>query len=169
MFEWQDGNTNGEDRRGYFVALQGEYIRVATAADGYILGVVSATPSVVGDSQGVGWRDMYLRDEFGEIIYEWTTLEREVSGGQAETVREHRPKLNPAYDPTREYIPRDKRKEWAPVGMMGNLIVRDDGTCKPNGYCKVADGGIAAESASGYRVLGRVSENLIRIVYFHRQ
>ena len=165
MFEWVDGNPQSEDRRGYFVTVQGGKIRKATAGN-YILGAVSATPGVVGDSHGTGWRDMYLRDDFGRIIYEWVNVGREIPGNKTEkeTVREHRPKLNPAYDPAREYIPRDRRKEWAAVGMMGKLIVRDDGTCKVDGFCKVADGGIATASESGYFVLARLGTNLIRIV-----
>lgn len=41
-FEWADGNGNNEDRRGLFVALDGEKIRVATSNDD-VIGVVSAT------------------------------------------------------------------------------------------------------------------------------
>jgi len=165
MFEWLDGNPQGEDKVGYFITVQDGKIRKANANDRYILGVTSTTPSVVGDSHGTGWRDMYLRDNFGRIIYEWVDAQRKIPGiDKTENIREHRPKLNPAYDPAREYIPRDRRKEWAAVGMMGKLIVRDDGTCKVDGFCKVADGGIATASESGYFVLARLGTNLIRIV-----
>jgi len=166
MFEWLDGNPANEDRRGYFVTVQGGHIRKATDKDQYILGVISATPSVVGDSHGLGWRDMYMRDDFGEIIYEWAEAEREVTGeDQKEIVREHRPKPNSAYDPTKTYIPRDQRKEWAAVGMLGKLIVRDDGSCKQDGFCAVGAGGIATASESGYHVLERVGKDKVRIVY----
>ncbi|ETT47620.1 hypothetical protein MHI48_18045 [Paenibacillus sp. FSL H7-0942] len=28
-----------------------------------------------------------------------------------------------------------ERPEWVAVGMMGKLLIRDDGTCRENGYC----------------------------------
>ena len=49
--------------------------------------------------------------------------------------------------------------------MMGKLIVLDDGSCKPNGFCKVGSGGIATVSKSGYRVLERLDKDTIRIIY----
>jgi len=153
MFEWQDGNPHNEDRRGYFVTLQDGLIRKAENSSQYILGVVSATPSIVGDSHGTGWHNMHLRDDFGAVIY-----------GLDEKGIKLSPVLNPDYDPTRLYTPRNERKEWAAIGMMGKLIVRDDGTCKPNGFCTVATGGMATTSQAGYIVMERISESLIRIV-----
>ena len=35
-----------------------------------------------------------------------------------------RPKLSPDYDDSIEYVPRSKRPEWAPVGLVGKLRVR---------------------------------------------
>ena len=55
-FEWLDGNPDNEDRRGHFVTLDGEYIRLATSEDDYIVGIVSATPSVVGDNFSDDWK-----------------------------------------------------------------------------------------------------------------
>ena len=40
-FEWEDGNINNDDRRGYFVTISNEKIKIARTND-YILGVVSA-------------------------------------------------------------------------------------------------------------------------------
>ena len=56
-----------------------------------------------------------------------------------------------------EYIQRSNRPEWNAVGMLGVLAVRDDGTCKVNGFCTLADGGIATASDKGYRVVKRVT------------
>jgi hypothetical protein len=39
-FEWEDGNMNQEDRRGYFVTLVNDKIQITKEND-YILGVVS--------------------------------------------------------------------------------------------------------------------------------
>ena len=54
--------------------------------------------------------------------------------------------------------------------MVGVLPVYDDGTCQVNGFCKPAAGGIAtaAESqiaGSTYRVIERVSESVIKIIF----
>jgi hypothetical protein len=151
MFEWLDGNPSEEDRRGYFVTLEDSFIRKANDSDQYILGAISATPAIVGDSHGTGWCNMYLRDEFGEIIYE---VVDEVP----------LPKLNPVYDPENPSVPLSERKEWSAVGMLGKLIVRDDGSCEVNGFCAVSSDGVATESASGYFVMERLDTNLIRII-----
>ena len=49
--------------------------------------------------------------------------------------------------------------------MVGVLSVRDDGTCKVNGFCKVAEGGIATTSESGYRVIKRINENIVKVIF----
>lgn len=69
FFEWADGNAQGEDRRGVSVVLEGALIRPALAGEDPF-GVISASPSVVGDSDIDRWKDKYLRDEFGSTLYE---------------------------------------------------------------------------------------------------
>lgn len=51
--------------------------------------------------------------------------------------------------------------------MMGVLAVRDDGTCKVNGFCTVKEGGIATTTndKNGYRVIERVTENIVKVVF----
>jgi len=165
MFEWYDRNPEKEDRRGYFVTVQDGYIRKATDKDQYIVGVVSGKPSMVGDAKGCGWQGMYMRDAWGEIIYEWVAEERETLEFDCEAGKEviknsvvqvQRPVLNPAYDVNRTYQPRTQRHEWAAVGLMGKLLVRDDGTCEPNGFCRPNMDGIATASEQGYLVLKRL-------------
>lgn len=172
MFEWQDGNPANEDRIGYFVTLDGKYIRKATAADQYILGVVSAEPAVVGNSQSGGWQGMYLRDRWGRIIYEWVDEQRELYDldpqtenmqKRIETVRVQQPMLNPEYDAGRTYQPRTARPEWAAVGLIGKVRVRDNGSCQPNGFCQPNADGIAVSGGQGYRVLERLDEETILI------
>jgi len=168
MFEWQDGNTAEEDRRGFFVTLEGAYIRKAREDDSYILGVVSAAPSVTGDSAGCNWQGMYVRDEWNAPVYEWVDVQEETTvydpasdsmQVQVQTVKQKRPKLNPVYDASLPYLPRPKRSEWAAVGMIGKLIVRDDGSCQPNGFCQPNADGVATSSNQGYRVLKRLGAN----------
>lgn len=147
FFEWQDGNPDGEDRRGIFVTLDGEKIRPCNAGE-YILGVVSSNPSVCGDSSSENWHGMYDTDIFGNIIC--------YDNGE--------PIISPQYDPSKTYVPREKRPEWAAIGMLGKLIVADDGTCEPNGCCAPSQSGIATASETGYRVLSRIDGTHIKIL-----
>lgn len=150
MFEWTDGNPNNEDRRGLFVTLDGEKIRLANADDDYILGVVSAAPSVVADAQTDDWGKKWKTDVFGERL-----LDENGAWILNENFRE---------EENESYVSRLDRKEWAAVGLVGKLIVVDDGTCEVNGYCIPANLGIATKSKSGYRVLSRVDENHIKVL-----
>lgn len=164
MFEYEDGNEAGEDRRGLIVAIDGEKIKVADA-ETYIddiIGIVSATPSVIGDAQGENWSEKYLKDAFGQTIYEDVEIPEHtetrptydelgnVTGEEdivIEAKVERQPKLNPNFDATKEYVAREDRKEWDAVGLVGKLIVITDGTVKVNKYVRPADGGIATLSS----------------------
>ncbi|MFA9457441.1 peptidase G2 autoproteolytic cleavage domain-containing protein [Halalkalibacter sp. AB-rgal2] len=187
-FEWLDGNTNDEDRVGYFVTLDGDKIRKANNEDSYVLGIISAQPAIIGDSHQDDWYSKHVTDDWGRIQYQWqdyeeeetklihheakydeegNLIQEEYEEEVVETVikRGYLPILNPNWNPEEEYIPREQRKEWSPVGMVGKLLVRDDGTCQVNGYCKSSDEGIATASDQGYRVMERVSENIIRVLF----
>lgn len=166
--EWADGNPDNEDRAGHFVTYVGNKIRYANSDDDYILGVVSATPAVIGDSDIGYWRRRFETDVFGRVVYEKAEVVRHRVNDKGEdeeyTVIENVPKTASDYDPKREYIPRSERPEWSPVGTHGKLIVIDDGTCEVDGYCTAADGGIAtAAFGGGYRVIERLDDNHIKI------
>ncbi len=171
FFEWLDQNPNNDDRVGLFVTLDGNKIKIADSNDTYILGVVSATPSVIGNSYNDQWQGMYLKDKFGRTIFEdvevpdryETVGEEKVLIGKAHN--ERRPKLNPDFDVKQKFIGRENRKEWDAIGMLGVLPVHDDGSCQVNSYCKVADDGIATSSEIGYRVLERIDKNIIKILF----
>ena len=167
-FEWKDLNPNFEDRRGYFVTLDGDKIKIAEPND-YILGVVSGQPSVVGNGDE-DWIGRYVFDEFGAFVYEefeYEEKELDKETGEIKTVTKKGTKYkeNPEYDPSMTYIQREDRQEWDAIGMIGVLSVRDDGTCEVNGYCKVAEGGIATSSDFGYRVIKRVNNNIVKIIF----
>lgn len=177
LFEWLDGNPDAKDRAGLFVTLEGDRLRVAGPQDDFILGIVSADPSVVGDVYDDQWAGMYLRDVFGRTIMEMQDFPAETTqvpreDGAMETVeliparRELAPKLNPAYDHTVKYLPRTQRPEWDAVGMMGKLVAVDDGTCQVNGWCAVGEGGKATHSdaRTRYRVMARLDETHIRVL-----
>ncbi|HDX9614891.1 TPA: exosporium leader peptide, partial [Bacillus toyonensis] len=71
MFETIDGNSIDV---GYFVTLEENKIRVATSSDDCILGIISATPSLLGDSAELNWHGRYVIDEWGRRIYHEVTI-----------------------------------------------------------------------------------------------
>ena len=175
-FEWQDSNPDAEDRRGYFVTLDGDKIKIAEPND-YILGIVSGQPAVIGNGDE-NWRGRYILDEFGAFITEEfeyeeeiheTVIDEETGEARVETKTVTKTgtkyKENPDYDSSLSYIQRADRPEWDAVGMMGVLSVRDDGTCQVNGYCKVAEGGTATASENGYRVIKRINDHIVQVVF----
>lgn len=151
-FEWEDGNPSDEDRRGLFVTMNGTKVKPVDSNDcDFILGVVSAFPGVIGNADEC-WQGRWLKDNYGSYIIE--------NGSFVQ---------NPDYDPAQKYIPRSERKEWDAIGMKGVLVVRDDGSCEVNGYCRPTTGGIATKdetySKNTYRVIQRINSNLIKIVF----
>ena len=174
--EWADGNITNEDRVGFFVTYDEnskKKIRKANAGE-WILGVVSGQPCVIGNSDE-HWMGRYILDDFGRFIeetFEYEEIEIDSETGDEITVTKTGTKWkeNPAYDKEREYISRSERPEWDAVGWVGVLNVRDDGTCKPNGFCKCADGGIATSATLEdfsyltpiFRVIDRVTDNVVR-------
>lgn len=164
-FEWEDGNPNNEDRRGRFVTLVGEKIRLANEKDTYILGVVSTTACMIGDSQEDDWHGKYLRDVYGATItapkivpdaYENGDF---IPGGVIEDLV-----INPRYNPETEYIPRSQRPEWTTIGLLGKIVIDDDGTCVVGGRCKPNADGIATNATEGYYVMSRIDENHIKVL-----
>lgn len=65
---------------------------------------------------------------------------------------------------TKKYIPREKRAEWVPVGLVGQILLRDDGSCEVNSYCCPNDEGIATQSEEGFRVIKRTGPNQILVL-----
>ena len=174
FFEWSDKNSFGEDRIGRFVTLEGNKIKIANKEDEYILGIISGMPCILGNGDCDAWNGMYLRDDFGRIIMESSPKMIEKEDGEFQEVFDSngdpvyegkRPVLNPDYDPSKEYISRSERPEWSAVGMLGVLAVYDDGSCKVNGYCKCGENGIATSSSVGYRVVKRLHDNIVKIVF----
>jgi len=137
MFEWNDGNPNDADRRGFFVSLtNGNKI---TMGNSDVVGVISARPVVIGDAAELAWHNRYLTDEFGTPLY------HKVDGKQV-------PRLNPNYNPNIPYTPRRNRKEWGIVGLVGKLYVRSAQVLSAGGRCSANSSGYAV-SGSDYRVL----------------
>ncbi len=205
-FEWWDGNANEEDRVGYFVTMAGDKIRKAKPGDyilGIVSGQPCIIGNADEDWLGRWQHDEFGRfvkeylEEYEievddpanmsqqkkeELIGDNEVIERDGKFYiKEEKIVDYetpswRFKANPEYDSTQQYIGRKDRAEWSAVGMVGVLTVRDDGTCKPNGYCTVAKGGIATSAENeysivdgkiikAYRVIGRVNESIIKVIF----
>lgn len=174
LFEWEDGNLENEDRRGYFVTVCGKKIKKASVGD-YIVGIISGNPSVIGNTD-MEWYGQFMRDEFGTFLkenYKETVKYQSIDeyGNVAEEGHEiyvEFYKVNPDYDPDAPYTFRLDRPEWDAVGMVGVLPVRDDGTCEVGKFCKCADGGIATlaeeRGFDTYMVIERVTENIVSVI-----
>ena len=166
LFEWQDGNQGKEDRAGYFVKLIGDKIAKTDEFD-TPLGVISAMPAIIGDSGEMHWQGKFATDDFGRVQYH-DVLIPAVTDEDGNIIEEERyelqPILNPDWDSTQEYVPRLKRPEWSTVGVLGKLVVYDDGTLQPGDLCRAGTGGKAVKSiSSGYPVLKRISEDKVLI------
>lgn len=186
LLEWEDGNSDNADRRGLFVTWgTDDKIKIASPGD-EIVGIISATSSVIGNAYEDSWQGMYLTDAFGQPVTQTVHHDAEYvdvyvpdignDGGALDTNHVERQLLheaydaeeyviNPDYDPTQEYIPRSQRKEWATVGMLGQLIVIDDGSCTVGGHCAVGDNGKATAFESGYKVLKRIDDTHIKVFF----
>lgn len=140
-FEWMDGNTSDEDRIGFMVQLNGEKIEFATSFDNCI-GVVTGTGGFICDAAPLEWVDKYLKDKWGRVTY--------VENQNGEIVAQE----NPEFDASQEYIPREQRKEWSSIGMIGKVHIRHDGSLKVGRFATCGENGVATDSeTTGYRVL----------------
>ncbi|OLO35861.1 hypothetical protein BTR23_16045 [Alkalihalophilus pseudofirmus] len=165
MFETIDGKPI---EVGYFVTAAGKgKIQKATANDHFILGITSATPSVLGNSAELKWKNKYITDEWGRVQYHEITIpaDKDKEGQIIIPERtEIQPMLHPEWDSKEKYIPRLERPEWVAVGLIGQVLVRDDGTCEELGYCWPNNDGIATKSKRGYFVLKRKGPNQILVL-----
>lgn len=146
IYPWYDNNENNEDRTGYFVTVKDDKLYKAQSTD-YVCGITSETYGILGTPDSLNeWHKKYLIDELGRRL-----------------------DINPEYDENLEYVSREKRPEWSAVGIMGQVYVRDDGTCIPGQLCKCADGGIATlaeqQGFNTWIVLERTSKNTVKILF----
>ncbi|QPF46880.1 peptidase G2 autoproteolytic cleavage domain-containing protein [Bacillus subtilis] len=142
-FESADGQ---KIEASYLVALEGEKIRKADAGD-KILGVVSKTAGLVLGGAAFDWKDRYLRDEFGGIIY------REVYDGERVITV---PAENPDYDPSEEYKPREERDEWHVIGLIGQVFVRIDSTVRVGDSVSAIKGIATKAESNGYGTVMKI-------------
>ena len=127
MFEWSDGNSEAEDRIGLSVVLDDGGVLPATVRDDPddIVGVVSGTACMIGNSAWSHWEKKFLKDDFGRVVME--TVDEKVT-----------PILNPEYDEAREYHARMARSEWAVIGLTGRIHLRKGSPAHPS-WKKIRD------------------------------
>ena len=126
FMEWADENPNNEDRTGMTVAVAVQdtsghitpKIKLAEAGD-VVIGAVSAAPTLVGNSDWNRWQGKWLKTKYG-------AYDLDAEGNR---------QLNPAWNGStyEEHIPRDERKEWAKIGIVGFVII-DDGQVTGNNW-----------------------------------
>ena len=162
-FEWEDGNPSNEDRRGYsvFVNSNGKIEKATDSTNtSDVIGAITGTAHIIGDGAVYDWQGKWKVDEWGTVMREtvkqvtWKDEdgknhsydEDKVPSGLTipsdASYRQHtRRILNPDYDESKEYVPRDMRQEWDPVGLLGKVRVRDDSPKNPNWkYIKTING-----------------------------
>ncbi len=105
---------------GLAVVLKEGRVQAATAQDdpADIIGVTRPADTrlaLIGNAAESHWAGMYLTDAFGAPVWADVT---DVDGPAYRTQA-----LNPAYDPSRPYIPRSRRPEWVLVGLVGQVPV----------------------------------------------
>jgi hypothetical protein len=67
-FEWEDGNINNEHRVGYFVNISNGKIKLSNSTE--TIGIISDTTAFIGDSNEDYWNNIFLKDEWGNVIKE---------------------------------------------------------------------------------------------------
>lgn len=136
FFEWEDGNPNGEDRIGMSVVIADEgkmrlYDRQRDRpAD--ILGVISGTAAVVGNSAELSWAQRFLYDDYGRVLtedrlmIEWEELEFDAQGA-------------PVLDPTgkqrkrgHSYFPHEIERDGIVVPANAVRVMRNFQVENPN-------------------------------------
>lgn len=169
FFEWIDGNPLSEDRIGIIVTLRNKMI-TPCGSNNVPLGIVSGTAAFTGDGAALDWKEKYLTDKFGRILYEEVETFMEIPDEEGNMIQisngiEKQPIINPNYDSDKTYIPREERPEWAIVGLFGKIYTRDDGTCTPGCYGKPADGGILTHSdePTQFYIMERTAEDVVLV------
>lgn len=154
MFESSDGSALPFGRA---VALDSAgKVRLASGTKkDVIIGVTSAVPTIVGNMP-LNWPDQFQKDVYGRPLLD-------DRGARI---------VNPAWvpppddidDSVNHYTTRDLRPEWNAIGLLGQVVVDDDGTATPGGYVKVAESGKFTAGKSGYLVINRVDATHIRVL-----
>ena len=146
-FEWADGNPDGDDRMGLLVEQIGD--KIAPAQGTEFFGAITARAGVIGNAYEDYWHGKFLTDVYGRPM----------------TDEDGKQMLSPEFDPDRVYVPRSQRPEWDVVGLVGRIIIRDDGSCVPGGYVSARQGvATSCYAVTRARVLRRLDATHIEVL-----
>ena len=149
MYEWVP-NIDLDNRIARFVTFDKDYpdrIRLAHDNDN-IIGVSTVCALTTSDDPDE-WKYSYLCNEFGDLYLKKERLavgtkvyDQKMEMNYIKTYPwEHFIKIESQYlDKNKEYVKRSIRKEWIRVNLIGKVIVKDNGECKPGEYCTVYSG-----------------------------
>ena len=98
------------------------------------------------------------------VVTETVEVEVSVKKMRKETIKTKTRKLNPDYNSEAVYVPREQRPEWSAVGLLGKVLVRQDGTLKAGEYCRPNENGVATKSDGGFYVLEVISETQAKVL-----
>jgi hypothetical protein len=145
---------------GAMVAWEGRKVRLAQLGDLEFSAHSRTFAMLLGDSTFT-WAGRYLVDEFGEKIIgqvwdeEAGGFDPDLNDGDGEWVGDwvKGPLVNPDYDPTLEQVPRSERRdEWTPVALLGEVHVRVDASVSVDDYIKPVSTGLGGASESMTRM-----------------
>lgn len=185
MYEWSE--IPSESPYGLFVKFDDNdpsKIVPVKSASADILGVTTIQTTQTSDDPD-NWKYAYLCNEVGDKflkndkiaigVKEYDQIE-EFSYIHTRPFNHFVQVPSKFYDPTKEYVKRTNRKEWVRVNLLGKVIVRDNGECKPGEYCQPNSTG-KSKKMRGYAVPAdmnvygwkfyvsqRITENTIEIV-----
>ncbi|QHI71664.1 peptidase G2 autoproteolytic cleavage domain-containing protein [Aminipila terrae] len=153
---------------GYFVTLEGEFIRKAKDSDKFVLGVTSVNPAFVASSSELNLGSNFLTNAWNQTLYEDNLVpEKTDTEGNvtepAHVIKQPMQKLQSSVIAQAAASCQDSISSL--VTLLGQVLVLDDGTCEPNGYCWPNKDGIATTSSFGYRVMKRISDNQVLIFF----
>lgn len=146
MYEWAE--IPAESPYGLFVTFSDEYPDkiepVRSGSDERILGVTTIQTTITSDDPN-NWKYAYMCNEVGDKflkndkiaigVKEYDQVE-EFSYIHTRPYNHYVQVPSQYYDPKQEYVKRSNRKEWVRVNLVGKVIVRDNGKCKPGEYCQ---------------------------------
>lgn len=186
MYEWAE--IPAESPYGLFVTFSSEnpdkIEPVKSCSDEHILGVTTIQTAHTSDDPN-NWKYAYMCNEVGDKflkndkiaigVKEYDQIE-EFSYIHTRPYNHYVQVPTQYYDPNQEYVKRSNRKEWVRVNLIGKVIVRDNGKCKPGEYCQPNSTG-KSKKQRGYAVPAdmnvhgwkfyvtqRITENTIEIV-----
>ena len=185
MYEWSKV-INNEEKLGKFVTFDKEVPGKITFAhdNDYILGISTVCAVDTSDDPDE-WKYSYLCNEYGDL---YLKKERLAVGtklydqySEMNYIKtypwEHYIKIENKYlDKDKKYIKRSNRPEWIRVNLIGKVIVKDNGECKPGEFCTIYSGklkelwGTAVPydpkktKNKSFYVLDRLSDNTILIL-----